>query len=63
MFKNFKMKFLGEHVALQFRVEAFNVLNHENFQLPNGNINGGSFGVITAGYSPRIMQFALKLSF
>jgi hypothetical protein len=63
MFKNFKVKYLGEQGALQFRVEAFNVLNHENFALPNGNINGGTFGAISSGYSPRILQFALKLSF
>ncbi len=63
MFKNFRMPFLGEQGNLQFRAEAFNVMNHENFNLPAGNINGGSFGVISGGYSPRILQFALKLNF
>jgi len=63
MFKNFRLPFMGEQGNLQFRAEAFNVLNHVNFQRPNGNVNGGSFGVISAGYSPRILQFALKLNF
>jgi hypothetical protein len=63
MFKNFKLKFIGEQGNLQFRMEAFNVLNHENFKLPSGSYNGGSFGSISSGYSPRILQFALKLNF
>ena len=66
MIKNFKLHFLGEQGNLQFRAEAFNVLNHENFQRPSGNNlnpNLGSFGVISSGYSPRILQFALKLNF
>src|SRR5207244_5178461 len=45
MFKNFRVPFVGEQGNLQFRMEAFNLLNHPNFDLPptaNRNINGGA---------------------
>jgi hypothetical protein len=63
MFKNFRVRYIGEQGNLQFRMEAFNILNHSNFGLPGSNINSGSFGVISSAYSPRILQFALRLSF
>jgi hypothetical protein len=63
MFKNFRVRYLGEQGNAQFRMEAFNLLNHTNFGSPGTNINSGSFGVINSAYSPRILQFALRLSF
>lgn len=63
MFKNFRLQKLGEQATLQFRVEAFNLFNHTNFALPSSNINAGDFGVISSAYSPRIVQFALKVVF
>ncbi|HEV2387185.1 MAG TPA: carboxypeptidase-like regulatory domain-containing protein [Candidatus Acidoferrales bacterium] len=68
LFKEFRLKFLGEAGQLQFRAEAFNILNHTSFQDPSGrspalNINSGSFGVLTSAYPARIGQFGLKLSF
>jgi len=66
MFKNFRLPFLGEQGNLQFRMEAFNVLNRVNFDPPPGanlNINAGTFGVINSAGSPRILQFALKINF
>jgi hypothetical protein len=54
---------ITEGSSLQFRAEAFNVFNHAQFENPKGNIDSGSFGVVTTALSPRIMQVALKLSF
>ena len=54
---------LTERTELQFRVEAFNVFNHAQFYNPSGEINSGSFGVVTSARDPRIMQLGLKVSF
>jgi hypothetical protein len=61
---------VNERVKLQFRAEAFNVLNRANF-FPNGqfgansifDINSPNFGRLSETFSPRIMQFALRLEF
>jgi hypothetical protein len=66
LLRNFKLKVLGEQGIMQFRAEAFNVLNRTNFNVPSGtdiNSTSTSFGAITSAYSPRILQFALKLNF
>ncbi|HEY7095840.1 MAG TPA: carboxypeptidase regulatory-like domain-containing protein [Terriglobales bacterium] len=66
LFKNIKVT---ERVNLQLRAEAFNVLNHTNFQLPgaggatNMRTNSGSFGQAGGTFNPRNMQFGLKISF
>jgi Carboxypeptidase regulatory-like domain/TonB dependent receptor len=57
---------LTESKALQFRMEAFNVFNHAQFYGPaavDGNINGSTFGQVVNAAPPRVLQFALKLSF
>jgi len=55
---------LTESKTLQFRAEFFNALNHTRFGLPATNVQAPStFGLITTAGSPRIVQFALKLSF
>ena len=55
---------LTDRVALEWRSEFFNILNVTNFAHPGGSITASSFGVIrsTTG-NPRVIQFALKLSF
>jgi len=51
---------------LEFRIEAFNVLNSTNFQYPDTAVtDGASFGTYTAAnaYPSRQVQLALRLSF
>ena len=54
---------LTESKSLEFRAEWFNIFNHAQFETPNGNINSGAFGLVTAAYAPRIGQLALKFNF
>ena len=64
LFKNFK---IYEDVAFQFRVEAFNVLNHANVGQPNGVFGSPSFGTVSGAIAPgagsRTFQFAGKINF
>src|SRR5205807_7951179 len=60
LFKNMPV---GEGMRLQFRAEAFNLLNHANLGSPGTTVNSPSFGVISSASDPRILQFALKLIF
>jgi hypothetical protein len=53
-----------EKVALNFRVEAFNLFNRVQFGAPNGQLGTGTFGWIQAqANSPRILQIAGRLTF
>ena len=54
---------LPDASTIQFRWEVFNVLNHVNFGAPVTALNSGNFGKILSAGDPRIMQFALKVSF
>ncbi len=61
--KNFS---LPEKMNLQFRTEAFNLLNHTNFKTPNTDRSSGSFGTYSPGsgvYPSRELQLALRLSY
>ena len=63
----FKETKLTEKVAMQFRSECFNVLNHTNFATPNLTVFSGreispTAGQITSTSTPsRQIQFGLKL--
>jgi len=55
---------ITERVHLQFRSEAFNLLNQTVFGLPGTSIGSATTGVIsTQANTPRNLQFALKLIF
>jgi hypothetical protein len=63
---------ITETVNVEFRTEFFNIFNHTNFApvvSQDGfgniveNINATSFGTLVDTFSPRIIQFALKINF
>jgi hypothetical protein len=65
-----KNTLIKESVNIQFRAEAFNLLNHPNFTQPNRTVTSGDFGRITATRtargdlgSSRQIQLGLKLTF
>jgi hypothetical protein len=68
LFKNF---LFGEHWRAQFRVEAYNALNHTQFTTINtsatystaGVQTNALFGQYTAAANPRQLQLALRITF
>lgn len=59
-----KRTYLTERMNVEFRIEAFNVLNKTNFNVgQTQNINSNSFGFITSTFDPRILQLAAKFNF
>ncbi|MGH9846037.1 MAG: TonB-dependent receptor domain-containing protein, partial [Blastocatellia bacterium] len=65
---------VGEGKRVEFRAEAFNVLNHTNFRQPNSNasnitrvngvaVPGGLYGTIRSAFPARQIQLALKFLF
>jgi len=61
LFKTFHIR---ERFKLEFRAEAYDLLNHPNFSDPNTTVTSSAFGTITsqAGLS-REFQGALRLTF
>jgi hypothetical protein len=61
---------LTERTNVQFRADAFDLLNHPNYGQPGGTLGSSTFGVITSTRFPtgdsgssRQLQFAVKLQF
>ena len=54
---------LSERARLEFRAEAFNLLNRVNLDLPDIFVGSPTFGKIQSADSPRRIQFGLKLVF
>jgi hypothetical protein len=54
---------VGGERQVQFRAEAFNVLNRVNLATPVSALNSPNFGLITGASDPRIIQLALKYTF
>jgi hypothetical protein len=60
LFKSFS---ITESTRLQFRAEAFNLLNHANLGLPENDLQSPAFGQILQAAPPRLLQLALKFYF
>jgi hypothetical protein len=55
-----------ESKAMLFRIEAFNLFNHAEFNGPSsvdGNIDSATFGRVISAAPARVMQAAVKLTF
>jgi len=56
-----------EGLKVEFRTEAYNILNHTNLYLPSSGLSGtlggapSSGGTISSTFEPRIFQFGLKI--
>ncbi|HTX36858.1 MAG TPA: carboxypeptidase regulatory-like domain-containing protein [Bryobacteraceae bacterium] len=57
---------LEEGRSVEFRLEAFNLLNHAQFYGPaavDGNISSANFGQIGAAAPPRLVEIAVRFGF
>jgi len=64
LIKRFSLRWPRESTQLEFRSEFFNAFNHPQFADPDIEFTSPTFGQITStAVNPRVMQFALKISF
>lgn len=55
---------LPREMGLNFRAEFFNLFNHTQFGLPVNDVSAVGFGSVNSTVNnPRLVQFALKLTF
>ncbi len=52
-----------EKVGLEFRIEAFDVLNHSNAQAPDSVATDPGYGIVSSYFPSRELQGALKVVF
>jgi|CZKD01.1.fsa_nt_gi hypothetical protein len=60
VFKVFKPR---ENIQVQFRAEAFNVFNHTEWNGVNPYVSTNNFLYSTGAHMPRVLQFALRITF
>ena len=48
---------------LEFRCEAYNLINHTNFHVPQTAVNARNAATITRAQPGRVVQFGLKYVF
>ena len=60
LYKDFRF---GEHQAIEFRGELFNIFNHTNFSGIQTTFGASNFGEVTSALDPRIVEFALRYRF
>lgn len=60
LYKIFKLR---ENLAVQFRAEAFNVFNHTQWTGVNPYVSTTNFLFSTGAHMPRVLQFALRVTF
>ena len=60
VYKNFKPT---EKIQVQFRAEAFNVFNHTEWNGVNPYVSTTNFLFSTGAHMPRVLQFALRVTF
>jgi hypothetical protein len=64
LIKNFRLRWPNETSGVEFRAEMFNAFNHPQFFDLGSGYGAAGFGVISGtSVAPRIVQFALKLTF
>ncbi len=56
--KNFRFT---ESSRFELRAEAFNELNHAQFNIPSATVGDANFGVLSSARAPRLMQLAGRL--
>ncbi|MEO7143771.1 MAG: hypothetical protein ABI165_09755, partial [Bryobacteraceae bacterium] len=54
---------VAERMRIQFRAEAFNSLNHTNFDTPGRYLGTTAFGIVTSAEPARVLQLGLKFIF
>ena len=54
---------ISSRLQLQLRIEAFNLLNRRNLDLPDNFFGSPTFGQVLSAESPRHVQFGARLSF
>ena len=57
-----------EGMKIEFRSEFYNIFNHTNLYLPSTisgtqGANASTGGLISSTFTPRVIQFALKVSY
>ena len=52
-----------EKINVQFRVEAFNIFNHTQWRGVNNSVGTANFMFPAYAHMPRVLQFAIRITF